>query len=273
MSNSNTSLPFAVVPEEADSESFFATFAGKIVAQWNIDQGLVVDVSDEVLFGNLFAPLKSAMKLLPGGQVLDSGDVSVASLILETWPAAYMELREQFTSTVPSRTVFQNVDPDQVRLSVEQIYADIGGTPEEVDKFMDGNGLLLVPAGTQIGAAGNNPTASDPAMPHRVSVQFINAEEQLINPIQLLVEVAERLSIDAAVHPVLSQLETEGWVEIFVTDKAGNALPDEPYQFYLFDNSVRSGTTDSNGRLFETNVPDGGWWIDLTNHPSLEFTA
>jgi phage protein D len=63
-------------------------------------------------------------------------------------------------------------------------------------------------------------------------------------------------------------------IEDTVVDPLGNLLPDVAYVITLSDGSKREGKTDSDGKLFQSGVPKGGYKIDIDGYElSIEGRA
>jgi hypothetical protein len=262
MSDPTFAMPVAVVPASTDAAAFYATFTGKVAVTPGAD-GLVIDLGSDPAVMRLYAPLKAAMRYVPADN----------SVLLETWPASYVSLRDQFSSPVPTRITFRGVDAQAVRDAVTPIVTALGRPVAAVDRFMAGDGLVRVLAGSAIGAAAPAPSPADASRPRQVSLSMEDATSQSVNAIQFLTEAATLAGIDATLHPLLNRLETEGWVEVFVLARDGTPLTNVAYVLYLSDDSVRTGQTDSEGRVFETGLPPGGWSMDLPEHPSFELVG
>jgi hypothetical protein len=272
MSDPNIAMPVAVAPEGADAAAFYATFTGKVAVTAGAT-GLVIDLGSDPAVMRLHAPLKAAMRYVAAGQVVDGQSIAADSVLLETWPASYLVLRDQFSCPVPTRITFGGVDAQAVRDAVTPLFTALGRSTAAMDRFMTGDGLLRVLAGTAIGAAAPAASPADISRPRQVTMSMQDATGQPVNVIQFLAEAAALAAIDATVHPLLNQLETEGWIEVFVLGSDGAPLTDVAYVLYLSDDSVRTGQTDLEGRIFETGLPAGGWGIDLPEHPSFELVG
>ena len=268
MSNPELSMPLAVPPPGVDRIAFYATFSGKLVSEWTPATGLLISVDPLPDIARLHAPIKAAMKFVKAGIASGNAVVPRDSLFLDIWPMAYTAIKEILGTTTPAQIRIVNVDAAAVRAAVTPLFAAIGRPASVVDAFMAGDGLLKVAAGTAIGAAAPDP-AAPATTPNRVKIEFIDATRSELNPVQFLSEAATHLQIDKTLHPILKQLDLDGWVEMIVHDETGAALAAEPYTLYLSDGSTRSGTTDAGGRLFESRIPKGGWGIDFPNHPSI----
>jgi subtilisin family serine protease len=72
-----------------------------------------------------------------------------------------------------------------------------------------------------------------------------------------------------SVRPLLSQPDPPRWIEVTVADKSGKPISGEPYNLYLADGTIRTGTTDASGRIYATDVSAGSWGLDLPNLPSF----
>jgi len=260
-------MPLAVPPPDVDPATFYARFEGKLVGEWSPSKGLLVSVDRAPDIARLHAPIKAAMRFVKAGTLVRNTVVPKDSLFFAIWPITYPTVKEILVLLTPAQIQFENVDADAVRLAVQPLYEAIGRS-DGVDDFMTGNGLLKVTAGTAVGAAAPDPDAPV-ATPNRVKIQVIDATGSEINPIQFLSEAATHLQIDKTLHPILKQLDLDGWVEMVVRDDNGDALAAEPYTFFLSDGTTRSGSTDAQGRLFESGIPEGGWDIDFPNHPSI----
>jgi hypothetical protein len=272
MSEPTIAMPVAVVPEGIDTAAFYATFAGKVGAVPDAG-GLVIDLAGDPAIARLHAPLKAAMRFVVAGQVVDGQAAAADTVLLETWPASYLSLRDRFSSPVPTRITLGPVEAQAVRDAVTPLFTALGRSAAAVEQFMTGDGLLRVLAGAAVGAAALAASPSDPARPRRVALSMQDATGQPVNPVQFLAEAADLAGIDRALHPLLNQLQTEGWLEVLALDAAGAPLADTPYALYLFDSSVRTGRTDAAGRIFETGLPPGGWWIDLPEHPAFDLVG
>jgi uncharacterized protein (DUF2345 family) len=51
-------------------------------------------------------------------------------------------------------------------------------------------------------------------------------------------------------------------IEAVLVDAMGEPLPDTPYKIFLADGKVREGTTDSDGKLLESDCPRGPYKIE-----------
>lgn len=271
MSNVDYSLPIAVPPEGSDPVIFYGTFSGKISASWTPTTDLVVWLDASPDIARLHTPMKAAMRFVPTGTELDGTPTTADTLILQTWPTDYVNAKQELTAAIPSVIQIENVDGSAVRAAVRTLFTAIGRDEAAVDNFMAGDGLLKVDAGTDIGAAAAGSGAPSPATPNQVKIHLYDGEGQTVNPVQFFSEVADQAGIDKTLHPLLSQLDLEGWIEVVVVSMSGTPLVSEPFDLYFSDGTTRSGTTDSEGRIFETSIPPGPWGVDIPNHPSFEI--
>jgi hypothetical protein len=262
-------MPLAVPPNGVDPVAFYATFAGNLTASWTSDAALVVWVSPDIDIARLHAPMMAAIRFAPPGILVRGAPVIEHTIVLQTWPVSYVAIQDALASTVPSEIHMENVDPATVRLAVTPLFEALGRSDAAIDAFMAGDGLLRVNPGTAIGAAASVTGAPVPARPNRVSIQTFDASGQAVNPVQFFSNAADHTGIDKTQHPLLSQLDLDGWVEIFVVDASATPLANEPYVLYLSDETTRMGSTDANGRIFETGIPAGGWALDVPDHPSI----
>lgn len=263
------SMPVAVPPPETDPVAFYATFVGKLTASSSPDTGLSVQVSAEAEITGLYAPIKAAMRFVPAGTQVGETTVVADTLILQTWPPAYISLKDEMETPLPSEIHVENVDAQAVRNAVQPLFAAINRSDEAVESFMTGDGLLKVEAGTPVGAAAVDENAVSPETPDSVKILLFDATGTTINPLPFLVNVADLLQIDKTQHPLLSQLDLDGWVEVVVIDAVGAPISGEAYTLYLADGTTRTGVTDENGRIYETGISAGGWWIDIPGYPSF----
>lgn len=269
MANTDLSMPVAVPPSGADPATFYATFAGRLTALWQPATGLSVWLAADPLIARLHAPMKSAMRFAPAGALVGGNPIPVDTVFLQTWPVAYPSIKSALQSAVPSEIRMGNVDPMAVRDSVTPVFSAIGRSNAAVDAFMAGNGLLLVEAGTAIGAAASEQSPPSPATPNRVQIEAFDASGAVLNSVQFFSKAAEHSGVDQSLHPLLSQLSQNDWVEIIVLDESGAPLAGEPYVLYLGDGTSRTGFTDAVGRIFETSIPPGSWGLDLPNNPAV----
>lgn len=273
MSNGNYALPIAVPPEGTDPLTFYGTFSGKISASWTPATALVVWLDASPDIARLHAPMKAAMRFVPTGTELHGAPAPADILILQTWPIDYARAKEELAGVIPSVIQIENVDRPAVRAAVSTLFTAIGRNEAAVDSFMTGDGLLKVGAGIDIGAAAPGSGAPSPATPNKVTIRLYDGEGQEANPVQFFSEAAEQAGIDGSAHPLLSLLDTQGWIELVITDAAGTPLAGEPFDLFFSDGTTRSGATDGDGRIFETSVPPGPWGLDLLNHPSFEIVS
>jgi hypothetical protein len=269
MANSDLSMPLAVPPTGADLAVFYATFAGRLTPSWSPATGLTVWVAADASIARLYAPLKAAIRFLPVGTLVAGNPTTTNTLVLQTWPAAYVPVKEALQSAVPSEIRMENVDPVTVRNAVTPLFSAIGRMRAAVDSFMLGNGLLLVESGTPIGAAAAAAGPPAPATPNQVRFIAFDPSGAALNPVQFFSEAAEASGIDKTAHPLLSQLNLHGWADIVALDDSDAPLAGEPYVLYLADGTTRVGSTDASGRIFESGIPAGRWGLDLPNHPGF----
>lgn len=265
------SMPLAVPPVAADKQAFYASFAGKILASWLPGAGLNVWLAAGEPFASLHAPMKSAMRFAPTGSLIGDIPITFNMIVLQTWPTAYLSIKEALAAEVPSEIHFENVDAVAVRAAVTPLFAQIGKGAGVVDEFMAGHGLLRISAGTSIGAAAaaNGPGGG---LTNNVRIVLRSPAGGVSNPVQFFADVADNLAIDKASHPMMSQLDINGWVEIITVDENGVPLASEPYILYLGDGTIRQGNSDANGRIFEQGLPAGNWAVDMPNHPAFLIT-
>jgi hypothetical protein len=268
MGGTLVSMPLATPPDGVDPATFYASFAGKLKASWTPAAGLVIWTDADPNIARLHSPLKAAMSFVPLGTSLDGTPVAENTLVLRTWPTAYLSIKESIPSP-PTEVRLHNVDPELVRAVAMDLFASVGRSPEMADYFMTGNGLLLVPAGAPIG--GSAPAAGGPsaATPNRVTISMFGSDGAPANPVQFLVDAAAYAGIDTTLHPVLAGLNLTGWVDVVAVDHIGAPLAAEAYDLYLADGTVRHGNTDASGKIFETGLPEGDWALDLPSHPSF----
>ena len=264
-------MPLAVVPVGTDPATYYASFSGKLTPSWSPSEGLVVWVAAENEISGLYAPIKAAMRFAPAGTTIGDTTLATDSILLQTWPTTYITLKRAFPSPVPSEIRIENVDAAVVRTMVSVLFAALGRTTAAVDGFMRGEGLLKVDAGAPIGTAAAATGAPSPTTPNKVKIVMSDAAGNSLNPIQFLSDASDHAGIDSTQHPLLSELDLDGWVEVLVVDASGTPLSGEPYDMYLADGTTRHGNTDASGRIYETGIPIGEWALDLTNHPSFEM--
>jgi hypothetical protein len=269
MANTEFSMPMAVPPNGVDPLAFYATFAGRLLASWMPATGLEIWVAADIAVARLHAPIKAAMRFVPAGTPVGGAPTTEHTIVLQTWPVSYVAIQDALASTVPSEIHMENIDPAAVRQAVTPLFEAIGRSAAAIDAFMAGDGLLRVNASTAIGAAAPAAGAPAPATPNRVRIQLFDSSGRAVNPVQFFSDTADHVGIDKTQHPLLSQLDLSGWVEIFVTDASGVPLANEPYVLYLGDGSNRMGNSDASGRIFEAGIPAGGWALDAPNHPSF----
>jgi hypothetical protein len=263
-------MPLAVPPEGADPSSFYASFANKLTSSWSPTTGLEVWLAAEPEIGGLYAPIKSALRFAPAGTLLRGTVLSTDTLVLTTWPTTYVDLKNVMDS-IPTEILMENVDTNSVRSAVEPLFTALGRSQNAVDAFMAGNGLLRIPARTLIGSGAtmsNPPTASKPIY---LRIVLLDGSGSEINTLQFFSDTATYLGIDTTQHPLLSQLDLHGWIEITVLDASGIPLINEPYKLFFEDGSSRGGTTNNKGRIYESGIPLGSWALDLPNHPSFSL--
>jgi len=260
-----------VFPQGEDPGTFYGGFAGKLTPSWTPAEGLVIWVAADSNIARLYAPIKSAMRFAPTGTSWGEVQLGADSLILNTWPTAYVSLKDALASAIPAQICLENVDPAEVLKAVKPLFIAMGRTEAAADAFMLGNGLLKVAAGTPLGAAA--PMANGPAAatPNRVKITMTDGQGNSLNPLQFLDQVATLIGVDRAQHPLLSQMSLNNWLDLAVEDESGGPLAGEPYVLYLGDGSQRAGATDAKGRIYETGLPAGDWGLDLTNYPSFVF--
>lgn len=270
MPDPDFSMPVAVPPSGSDSAAFYGGFAGKLRASWTPAEGLIVWVAAEANIARLHAPVKAALRFAPAGASVGGTRIEVNTLFLQTWPTAYTALKAAIRSPVPTEIRFENPDTAAVRNAVQPLFTALGRAQPAVDAFMRGEGLLRVAAGTAIGAAAAaGAGAPSPATPNRVRILLFNSAGAALNPVQFFSDAADHARVDKVRHPLLSQLDLNGWLEVIAADASGSPLADEPYELFLGDGTTRRGRTDANGRIFEQRIPAGGWGLDLTNHPAF----
>ena len=262
------SMPVAVLPTGADPATFFATFAGNLAAFWSPTNGLLISVAAAPDIARLHAPIKAAIKFAPAGFSVGNIVVARNTLFLQTWPMTYLSAKEAIGTSAPAEIRIENVDALAVRAAVSPLFTAIGRSDAAVDIFMAGKGLLKVEAGATIGAAAPDP-AAPAATPNRVKIQLFDGSGFELNPVQFLSDVATHAGIDKNLHPLLAQLDLDGWIEVVVVDEKGAPIAAEPYILYLGDGTTRSGTTGPDGRIYEAGIPAGNWGIDLPNLPSF----
>ena len=266
-----TYLPMAAPFEgEGTADNFYAQFVGRLEAHWSPGKDLDIHVDDDPLLARLHAPFKTAMRFVPSGEDLHGETLETGTLLLTTWPPAILRLRKALGKHVPAEVQFRNVNA--VRTAVEPLYNQHRKSPAALNMFMTGNGLVRVPAGTVIGLAGGAPDSWGlSSLPNAVRIRFLNARGEIMNPISTLFAIAEHAGIDKTHHPILSKLGSEDWVEILATDNNGKPLKNAAYALYLSDGTHRKGSTDSNGRIYETGLPLGNWAIDIIDYPTFRF--
>lgn len=265
------SMPLAVVPAGDDPATIYAGFAGKMMPSWSPSDGLIVWVAAENNIARLHAPTKSAMRFAPAGASVGGVPLALDTLLLQTWPTTYVGIKNAIKTSVPSEIRFENVDAMAVRNSVTPLFTAIGRSNAAVDAFMAGDGLLRVTAGIAIGAAAPTDDAPSAAVPNRVRILMFDSFGAPLNALQFFSNAADYAGIDKTQHPLLSQLDLDGWIEVVVLDTSGTPLSGEQYALYLSDGTNRTGTTDASGRIYETGIPAGGWAIDIPNQPSFEL--
>ena len=258
MTDQLVTLPFAVLPEGADPAAFYGTFTGQLTATPDAD-AVTVWVSDQDDLATVYAPVKAAMRF------------ATDTLVLQTWPLSYTDLGPVLGSTVPAQVLIDGIDQTGVRDAVRELYAALGKPETSVDAFMAGDGLLLVPVGTPIGRAGPGAAPPDPALPNTARISAVDAAGQPVNATQFLADGAVLAGIDATLHPLLTALPLDGWIDVVVLDEAGVPLTAEAYDLYLSDGTLRSGSTGPDGRIAEAGMPPGEWALDLPESPSFAF--
>lgn len=268
MNGLELSMSLAVPDAGTDAQTFYASFAGRISASWTPGAGLSVWLASGEPFTRLHASTKAAMRFVPTGSVIDGSPVASDTIVLQTWPIDYVSIRESLAAEVPSAVHFENVDAPSVRAAATPLFAEIGRPAAVVDDFMAGNGLLRVGAGASIGAAAVAPGGPG-GLTNNVGITLRGPDGSVINPVQFFAAVADNLSIDRALHPLLAQLDLAGWVEIITLDEDGAPLASEPYILYLSDGNTRQGNSDATGRIFESGLPPGNWAVDMPNHPAF----
>jgi hypothetical protein len=271
MPDTALSMPVAVVPVGDDPATFYAGFAGKMTPSWSPSDGLIVWAAAEIDIARLHAPTKAAMRFAPAGTSVGGAPLASDSLLLQTWPTTYVDIKNAIKASVPSEIRFENVAAATVRNSVTPLFTAIGRSSVAVDAFMAGDGLLRVTAGTAIGAAAPAAGAPSAAVPNRVKILMFDGFGASLNALQFFSNAADHAGVDKTQHPMLSQLDLDGWIEVEVLDTSGTRLSGEQYALYLSDGTLRTGTTGASGQIYETGIPAGGWAIDLPNQPSFEF--
>ncbi len=271
MTDNQLSMPLAIPIEGVDPISYYLGFAGKLTASWTPTDGLVVWVASESTISKLHAPVKSAMKFVPAETVINEETIISNTLVLKTWPTDYVSIKETFPSAVPSEIRIENVDSAEVRSAVTPIFTAMGRSDTAVDEFMLGNGLVKATAGIPVGAAAAGSDGPSADTPNYVNISMFDGYGNSINPVQFLSDAAGIMGIDKDQHPLLSQLDLDGWIEVVALDVNDEPLVNEPYTLYLADGTNKSGVTDADGRIYETNLSSEEWAIDLPNHPSFHF--
>src|SRR6266508_2443022 len=220
----NYSLPIAVPPEGSDPATFYATFSGKISATWTPATDLIVWLDASPDIARLHAPMKAAMRFVPSGSDLNGSPANSDTLVLQTWPTDYANAKQELTAAIPSVIQIENVERTVVRTAVQTLYTALGRNEAAVDSFMNGDGLLKVDAGAEIGmaAAGSGPPS--PATPNQVTLHLYSGDGSRANPVQFFSEAADQAGIDKTMHPLLTQLDLEGWIEVMVVDISGSTL-------------------------------------------------
>jgi hypothetical protein len=271
MSLTDLQMPIAAVPDGGDTVAVYGTFTGNISATWTPADGINIWLAANGDIPALYAPIAAAMRFVASGAALGSGTADSDTLLLRTWPTAYVALREVLGSFLPAEIRFGNVDATALHTIITTIFTALGRTSEAVDAFVAGTGLVRVSAGDRIGAAaaGTSPPAA--VTPNLVTIRVFDAAGNEMNEIQTLDAIAEHASIDGTQHPLLANLPRDGWIDITVLGADDAPLGSEPYTLYFSDGTQRNGATDANGRLFESGVPAGDWAVDLTNQPSFSF--
>lgn len=261
-------MPLAVPDVGTDPPTFYASFAGRISASWAPGAGLNVWLASGEPFNRLHAPTKAAMRFYPAGSIVAGSPVATHTIVLQTWPLDYVSIRDSLRTEVPSAIHFANVDAASVRAAVTPLFADIGRPAAVVDDFISGNGLLRVEAGSRIGAAAVAPGGPG-GLTNNIGIVLRDQSGGVINPVLFFAAIADHLAIDKALHPLLSQLDLTGWLEVITLDEDGAPLAGESYVLYLSDGTTRQGNSDPNGRIYESGLPSGNWGIDMPNHPAF----
>ena len=261
--------PIAFPPEGDNPVTFYANFAGKLQPNWDPASGLDVWLADSSEIARLHAPLRSAIRFVPTGTELNGAVTTENVLRLQTWPTSFPELKRVLGPATPAEVHFLNVDDTAVRTAVEPLFAALGKSEAAVGEFMSGGGLLKVETGTTVGAAAVGSTPPSSTVPKRVHMSVFGATGELLNTIDFLSRAADHAGVDKSIHPLLSQLDLNGWIEVIALSSEGTPLSSEPYELFLGDATSRTGTTDAEGRVYETGIPPGRWGIDFLNHPSF----
>lgn len=262
-------MPVAVDDSGGDPATFYATFDDKLTPLWSSDDGLEIWSSSDPGMSSIYAPIKTAMRYLPSGFVLDGLEITVNTLQLQTWPVSYTDLKETLGASVPSTITIENVDEASVRTAVDTILTAMGRTSTAVDTFMEGNGLLKIDPGTNIATAAVGVSPPEAAKPNYMKITMSDGFGADLNCVEFFSNAAEASGVDKALHPLLSQLDLDGWVEVLVVDSSGSPITGETYNLYLLDGTTRTGVTDADGKISETGITDDSCSLDIVNYPSF----
>lgn len=265
-------MPMAFDESGSDPATFYATFDGKLTPFWSAEEGLVIWCSSDAAIARLYAPIKAALRYLPAGYVYQDTPVDVNTLLLSTWPTTYTDLASSLDFKLPSNIALENVDETTVQTAAAAILTDMGKDASAAADFIAGDGLLKVEAGTYIGSAAAGDSPDDATQPQQVIISLYDGQGVEMNPVSFFSSAADVYSIDKTLHPILSQLDLESWLEVYVNDEEGNALVGEAYTLYLPDGSTRTGVTDASGRIYETGLSAGDCGLDITNYPSFTLS-
>ncbi len=263
-------LPVAVLPQGSDPATFYGLFDNKFSVALSQALDLVIWVDADPELARIYAPVKSAVRFYPSGRDWNGNTIATDSLILQVWPLDYVKLKETLTSALPAVIQIENVDAAEVRNAIRNIFTALGRDESALTSFMSGDGLCKVNARTPLGIASAGIAPPSSATPNRVSFRFFDGTGQQFNPIPFLNETADSAGLDKTIHPLLRQLELEGWIEVLILSETNDPVPNEAFTLYFADGSSRTGVTNQQGRIYETAIPPGPWGIDFPNYPSFQ---
>src|SRR5688500_2935098 len=141
-------MPVAHPAGAADPVAFYGTFAGKLTAAWVPGAPLAVRLDAAPAIAAIHAPMKSAMRFVPVGALIDGVAAAADTVVLATWPKDFLEAKETLGGAVPAEIRIANVDAPSVQAFATAQYATMAGSSAaDVAAFMAGSGLLRVLAG------------------------------------------------------------------------------------------------------------------------------